>query len=234
MDFPKDPLGAAINDFNHCQKTQNIIVKSDLCDDDVIPVAYLFRSYEMMPKIEQTAINMCEGSILDVGAGTGCHSLILKEKGMKVLSIDTSKGCVDHMNSKGLNAQHIGLLELTEPRFNTVLVLMNGLGLAGELENLDKFISHLKSLLLPNGKILCDSTDIKFMYENEDGSVWVDLNSAYYGEMKFNMQYNNIESGWFPWVYVGQDKLKECCDKLGLSLTILEEGENNHYLAEIK
>jgi len=234
MNFHGDPIGAAITDFSKGRKTENILVKSDLCDNDVIPVVYLFRTFEMMPSIEKTALERCNGKVLDIGAGTGCHSLLLKEKGMDVTSIDTSKGCVDHMNSKGLNAHHKNLFSFKESKFDTIIVLMNGLGLSGELENLKIFLSHLKSLLNEGGKILCDSTDIRFMYENEDGSMWVDLNSAYYGEMKFNMHYNGIESGWFPWVYVGQDKLKECCNNLGLSVTILEEGENNHYLAEIK
>ena len=233
MNFKNDPIGYAIWDFTTNQSTENIIVESDLCDDDVLPPAYLFRDYEEMPELEQIALTKAEGKVLDIGGAAGCHAFLLQSDGKNVLSIDISEGSVDFMLSEGLNAQKIDILKLEGKQFDTILALMNGLGIAGSLANMRVFLAHLKSLLSENGKILCDSADIKYMYEDEEGGIWMDLNAEYYGEMKFNMKYKSIESGWFDWIYIDQEKLQEICSEIGLKCTILFEGDQQNYLAEL-
>ncbi len=74
--------------------------------------------------------------------------------------------------------------------------MMNGIGISEKLEALKPFLAKCKSLLSENGQILLDSTDIKYLYEDEDDSVWIDLNSSYYGEFQFQMHYKE-ESGPF-------------------------------------
>ncbi len=110
---------------------------------------------------------------------------------------------------------------------------MNGLGLAGKLENLESFLAHLKTLLNPGGKILCDSTDILYLYEDEDGSLWVDLNAEYYGNFKFQMSYNDHQTDWFDWLYVDFERLQNTAEKVGFSVELLYD-QDNHYLVELK
>ena len=38
-----DPIGQAIQDYAKNKKPFDIIVSSDLCDDDIIPIEVLFR-----------------------------------------------------------------------------------------------------------------------------------------------------------------------------------------------
>jgi SAM-dependent methyltransferase len=234
IELQNDPLGQAIQDFKSQTHLDNITVHSDLCDDDVLPVEYLFRNYNQMPKIEQKALNLCKGKILEVGAGTACHSKILNNKGFDTFSIDTSEGAIRYIKSQNLNAQKIPFLDFKGQTFDTILILMNGLGLAGYLNKMESFLTHAKSLLTPNGIILADSSDIRYLYEDDEGGVWIDLNSKYPGEMQFNMEYKNHQSDWFPWVYIDFETLESIAKKAGLKATKLIEDENFHFLAQLE
>lgn len=231
-DIKKDPFGLALQDFLKGSYDENILVYSELCDEDVIPVDYLFRSYQEMPKMEQTALNMATGRILDVGAGAGCHAKYLHEKGQSVFAIDISETCVKHYESMGIPSACIDFFELDQ-KFDTILFLMNGIGLGGKLDRLTDTIAHAKKLLNPGGQILCDSSDIKYLYEEEDGSFWVDLNSKYYGEFKFQTKYKDAVSEWFEWLYVDFDNLQKAAENCGMTAEKVIDGTHFDYLAKI-
>lgn len=234
MSSNNDPIGVAIQDFLQDQHLPFITVQSDLCEDDELPVPYLFRTFNEMPVLEQKAMELCKGTVLDIGAGAGCHSKYLKEKGHSILALDTSKGAVEHLSQNGIENQQIDFHKFNGQQFDTILLLMNGIGLAGSIENLKKSLLHLKTLLNPEGQIILDSTDIKYMYENEDGSMWMDLSANYYGEMKFNMTYKDQESGWFDWLYIDPQKLTEYATEVGFDVEIAFENDNYHYLAVLQ
>jgi len=232
MDFKLDPLGYAICDFAKNGFSENITVMADLCEDDVMPIEYMFRTIEMMPELEQKALSLCKGKILDVGAAAGCHSYELREQGKDVQAIDTSEGAVLHLKSLGLKAEKIDFFDHSG-QFDTLLVLMNGIGIAGSLANLPRFLKQLKSLLAPGGSALCDSTDLSYMYQEEDGSMWLDLNGSYLGEIQFKMQYKEVASDWFKWLYIDFDLLKEYAEKEGLICTRIMDGPSNNYLVSL-
>jgi len=234
MDFSSDPIGYAIWDFKTNGSSENIVVQSDMCDDDLLQPSYLCRSFDEMPEIEKFALLNVEGKTLDVGAGSGCHAQYLIDKGHEVMAIDSSRNAIELLKSQQINALCTEFENYSADQFDTVLLLMNGLGLAKRLSNLDQFLLKLKSLIKPNGKIICDSSDISYLFKEEDGGMWMDLNAEYFGEMKFNMVYKDVESGWFDWIYVDPNTLKEHCEKVRLSCEIIFEGENDHYLAELK
>ncbi len=232
MDFELDPLGYAICDFASNGFSENITVMADLCEDDVMPVEYLFRTEEMMPELEKKALSLCKGKILDVGAAAGCHSYLLHKQGKDVHAIDSSHGAVLHLKSLGLNAEQTDFFDL-KGQYDTVLILMNGIGIAGNLDNLSRFLKQIKALLSPGGTALCDSTDLSYMYQEEDGSMWLELNGSYLGEMQFKMQYKEVESNWFRWLYIDFDLLKEYANKEGLNCELILEGPSNNYLVSL-
>jgi len=233
MNQQNDPIGQAIVDYSQSKKKAEIIVSSDLCDDDVIEVPYLFRTWNEMPLIEKMAIDKCQGKVLDIGAGAGAHTLVLKEKGFDVTALEPSAGATQYMQNLGLNTIQGRIESITDSKYDTLLLMMNGLGLAGSLENLPNFLTHLKSLLNPGGKIICDSTDIIYLYQEEDGSMWMDLNAQYYGNFKFQMKYADQQTEWFDWLYVDFGRLQGICEEVGLSIELLHE-EDDHYLVELK
>lgn len=230
------PLSQAIQDYISGDKTSKLIIQSDLADDDEMDVNYFFRNENELPEIEKIALNHCKGKILDVGACVGAHTLPLINKGFDVKAIDTEIAAVEYLKQKNVNAVQTDFISLDySEKFDTILLLMNGIGIAKNLKSFPDFINHCIKLLNPGGKIICDSTDIKYFYEDEEGALWVDLNAEYYGEFKFKWKYKDIEGEEFEWLYLDYEKMKQEVEKLGLSITkIFENEEENHFLTCIK
>ena len=230
----KDPLGAAIYDYYTKGNAGRLRVFSPQFDEDEIPVTTLFREFDEMPSLEQEALRIAEGKILDVGAGSGCHSLALQDMEKDVLAIDISPLSVQVMQECGVNAQLANLFdEHFIGQFDTILMLMNGSGIIGKLENMSVFFTRMKQLLAPNGCILMDSSDLRYLFEDEDGSMVIDLAADYYGEMEFNMQYKQIKGDSFPWLYVDFETLKFHASQYGFKVEKIKDGEHYDYLARL-
>lgn len=227
-----DAIGQALLAFYNHKDNTDIVVKSSITEDDIIPIEYLFRTYAQMPVIEQKALDLCEGKVLDVGAASGCHSKILKEKRIDVTAIDISGGAVEVMNLQGIAAKNQNFFDVTE-KHDTLLFLMNGVGIAGTLNELSQFLNHAKSLLKPNGQILLDSSDIAYLFKEDDGSEWININTNYYGEVSYQMEYKNHLTEPFNWLFVDFEKLKEVAISCGLKCELVCEGEHYDYLARL-
>lgn len=230
----KDPMGTAIYDFFKYGKAARLRVFSSQFDEDEIPVATLFRSYNEMPPIEQTALRLSTGKILDVGAGSGCHTLALREMGKDATAIDISPLSVKVMKERGLNAMPVNLFDpLFCESFDTILMLMNGSGIIGKLEHLGDFFQRMKLLLRHGGCVLMDSSDLKYLFEEEDGSYLIDLAGDYYGEIDFRMQYKQVKGDTFDWLYVDFDTLSLYAAQYGFKAEMVEEGSHYAYLAKL-
>lgn len=234
MSATADPIGEALKDYLSGNLQAEILVESDRCDDDVIPVKWLTRSLNQMPDLEKRALELCRGTVLDIGAGAGCHALELAAQGVHVSALDVSPGCIQYLEKKKIPAIHRNIWSYQDKQFDTLILLMNGLGLAGTMDQLPSFLLHLKSLLKPGGSIICESTDLAYLFMDDDGSMLIDLNDRYYGEMKFNMRYNDHETGWFEWLYIDHENLTACAEIAGFHTEIVFTGENMQYLARLK
>lgn len=231
----EDPMGAAIRDYFRQGKSAQLKVLSSLFDDDEMPVAHLFRSYHEMPPLEQRALNEARGKVLDVGAGAGCHALALQERGLDVTAVDISPLSCETMKERGVaNVECVNIFnQRFQERFDTLLLLMNGTGIAGKLSRLSQLLSRLKQLMNPGAQILIDSSDLRYVYEDEDGVLDVDLDGAYYGEVDYQMTYRNIIGKSFDWLYADSVVLAESCRQCGLKCEILAQGQHYDYLARI-
>ena len=231
----EDPMGAAIRDYFRQGKSAQLKVLSSLFDDDEMPVAHLFRSYHEMPPLEQRALNEARGKVLDVGAGAGCHALALQERGFDVTAVDISPLSCETMKERGVaNVECVNIFnQRFQERFDTLLLLMNGTGIAGKLSRLPQLLSRLKQLMNPGAQILIDSSDLRYVYEDENGVLDVDLDGAYYGEVDYQMTYRNIIGKSFDWLYADSVVLAECCRQCGLKCEILVQGQHYDSLARI-
>ncbi|MCC8188113.1 MAG: class I SAM-dependent methyltransferase [Bacteroides sp.] len=231
----KDPMGAAIADYHAQGKAGKLRVFSSQFDEDEIPVRQLFRKSPHMPRIERTALHMASGRILDVGAGSGCHSLALQEAGKEVCALDISPLSVEIMKQRGV--KEVRLINLFDPTltgpFDTILLLMNGSGIVGKLSNLPAFFRKMKQLLAPGGSVLMDSSDLRYLYEEEDGSFVVDLADDYYGEVDFRMQYKDIRGETFDWLYIDFQTLELYATENGFRAEVVCEGNHYDYLARL-
>lgn len=231
----KDPMGAAIADYYAHGKASKLQVFSSMFDEDAIPVDQLFRPYKLMPKLEQTALKMASGKILDAGAGSGCHALVLEEEGKDVTAIDISPLSVEVMRKRGLRKVFQANLfdDKFVGQFDTILMLMNGSGIIGKIENLPFFFRKIKQLLVPGGCVLMDSSDLRYLFEEEDGSFLIDIAGAYYGEVDFRMKYKNTEGDPFDWLYIDFQTLSYYAAENGCRAEMVAEGKHYDFLAKI-
>ena len=233
-DKQKDPMGRAIFDYHTTGKAAKLRVFSSMFYEDEIPVETLFRSMEEMPVQERKAIELCRGRVLDAGAGSGCHSSILMERGHEVVAIDISELSVEVMRQRGIDARIINFFDETfQEKFDTILMAMNGIGLVGRVERLSEFFLCAKRLLAPGGQILLDSSDIKYVFIDDDGCMDIDLAAGYYGEVDFKMRYKNITGEPFDWLYIDFDTLSMYAEEHGFKCEKCIEGEHYDYLARI-
>lgn len=230
-----DPMGAAIRDYQNKGKASRLRVLSSMFDEDEMPVAHLFRTFNQMPRLEQKALSMAKGRVLDIGAGAGCHALALQERGLEVKAIDISPLSCEVMKERGVkDAECVNLFNpQLQGKYDTLLLLMNGTGIAGKLNRLSMLLNRLKELLAEGGQILIDSSDLKYIYENKDGSMDIDLNAPYYGEVDYQMQYKNVKGEPFDWLYTDPMLLASISKQCGLNCEIVEEGENYDFLARL-
>ena len=229
----KDLFGKALVDYQNGNYTEDIITSTSISDEDELPIPYLFRPFSEMPKLEQKALKLAKSSVLDVGCGAGSHSLYLQEKGLRVKAIDISNGAIQVSKQRGvLNAELLNVLDEKET-FDTILLLMNGTGIFKEMFQVSKYLLHLKSLLNPDGQILIDSSDIKYMYEDDDGGLWIDTNSDYYGELDYFLSYKDEEETPMKWLYLDFNTLKLAAETVGLQCELVLEGEHFDYLARL-
>ena len=120
-----------------------------------------------------------------------------------------------------------------DEKFDTILMLMNGTGIIGRLENMPAFFERLKSLLNENGSVLIDSSDLNYLYEEEDGSFMIDLAGEYYGLVDYQMKYKNILGEPFDWLYVDFETLSDYAEDNGFKAELVHEGEHYDYLARL-
>jgi len=221
-----DALGQALLDEMAGTRTQKLWTDAPNFAPEEFPVEHLIRTYEDMPELEQELLKKARGRVLDIGAAAGGHSLYLQRKGFEVHALEKSPGACAYMRHRGIeNVIEIDLWRYApDDPFDTALLIMNGLSLAGTLHNLPAFFEHLKSWLKPGGQIIFDSSDVRYLYDHDNLPT-----DRYYGEFRYRLRYKTILSGWFPWVFVDSSALESILDEVGLSWSLRLDGEHYDY-----
>lgn len=230
----KDLFGQAIFDYQTQNAPEDLVTETNISEADEMSVAYLCRTYQEMPKIEKKALQLAKGKTLDVGCGAGSHSLHLQDKGFEVTAIDISPNAIKACQLRGVKdprVQH--LLELDNEPFDTILLLMNGTGIFGTLAETTKYLQKLKSLLTPNGQILIDSSDIIYMFDQDEDGAYIVPAEGYYGELTFSLSYKGQTEDSFPWLYLDYNTLQNAAHANGLQCELLLEGDHFDYLARL-
>ena len=227
----KDPLGAMMLDYLAGQKDVFLEVDSTTLEMWTMKGETMFRDYSEMDELEQTALQLCKGRILDVGAGSGCHSLYLQRKGENVDALDISPGCLQVMAERGVeNLLHQNLFSLSEKKYDTVLMLMNGLGICETLDGCNLFLQFVKTILAEGGQVIADSTDLQSLF---DASELQANEVNYCGETEFIMQYQTITSDPFNWIYIDFETLTRLAGYNSLKCEQVATTEESRYLVRI-
>lgn len=232
----KDLFGKAILDYQTNNKPENIITETTISEADEMSVSYLFRDYPSMPKLEKKALQLSKGDVLDIGCGAGSHSLyLINKKKLNVFAIDISESAISACKLRGLNNVAVENIINYSPnkKFDTILLLMNGTGIFERLNKISVYLQKLKTLLKKDGQILIDSSDIIYMFDqDEDGAYEIPAN-GYYGELRFDISYKGEKEIPFDWLYLDYNTLQNAAHANGFQCELILEGEHYDYLARL-
>ncbi|GGH66701.1 class I SAM-dependent methyltransferase [Phaeocystidibacter marisrubri] len=218
----EDLFGRAMLDYHTGLGLQKLRVRTQAVDWEDLPVSHFFRRADEFPEMESIALEYCKGKVLDMGAGAGAHALELQAKGHSVVAIDSSEGAVRVMKARGVKDARADRWEdFTESGFQTILLLMNGIGLAGTLEGLKDFTDQWERWLEPGGQVIFESTDIAYIYDFPAGSNPLEL-EPYYGEQTYVMRYGSTEVS-FPWLFADEQSLLSKLSDLGWKMEVLHK-----------
>jgi SAM-dependent methyltransferase len=223
----RDVYGEALDDyFVHQEEKFPLILHTSYGDQDEMPVEIFFREPDDFPELEFIGLSLCDGRVLDVGAGVGSHSLYLQEKGFEL-----SQTACHIMQQRGV--QHIiceDFYKFEGQKYDTLLLLMNGIGLAGDVDGFRKLLQHSKELLTENGQLIFDSSDISYLYKDYN----IKKPAHYFGEIQYQYEYKGTRGNLFKWLYLDQDLLIKISHELGWVVQILYEDENDQYLVRME
>jgi 2-polyprenyl-3-methyl-5-hydroxy-6-metoxy-1,4-benzoquinol methylase len=231
----KDLFGKAILDYQTHNSPEDLITETSISEADEMSVAYLFRSFAEMPQLEQKALQLATGKVLDVGCGAGSHALYLQEKGFDVTAIDISANAIKTCELRGLKKAKVqDIMQLEGDQYDTILLLMNGAGMCGRLKNISNFLQKLKTLLTDTGQVLVDSSDIIYMFdEDEEGAKWIPTDVDYYGEVVFDITYKGEKENAFDWMFIDYNTLQNAAVANGFQCEVVLEGKHFDYLAKL-
>ncbi|WP_197901580.1 class I SAM-dependent methyltransferase [Rhodocytophaga rosea] len=221
-----DILGQALTDYVKGDKDAFLLIHTSYGEIETMPASVFFRDESYMPDLEKYMLSLCKGKVLDAGAGAGSHSLWLQEKGLEVTALDISPAAVHIMQQRGVRQAVCGdIFTYSGSRFNTILLIMNGIGIAQTVQNLRKLLKHLKKLLKPGGQILLDSCDISYL---EEANIY----THYIGEVTYQFEYKNQKSAAFGWLYLDISTLHKIASEEGWHCQIIYE-EDETYAARL-
>jgi SAM-dependent methyltransferase len=223
-----DIFGNALNAHFTTGKADTLWLHNSYDEPEEMPIDIFFRTPHEMPELERHALNLCYGKVLDVGAGVGSHALLLQERGLDVTAIDISAEAVQIMQQRGVKKAIVQDVFTTTTTYDTLLFLMNGIGLTGTLAGLNAFLVQAKSMINPNGQLIFDSSDISYLYADQQMPT-----SEYYGEVSYQYEYQGQKGSWFQWLYIDQQLLLQRASELGWKCEIIFDDGEDQYLARL-
>lgn len=224
--------GEAILDYHRGNSGHLIGLQINGSPDEPMDPAIFFRTFNKMKKYEKLALGNCKGRILDVGAGAGCHSLVLAKRHFEVSAVESCESAATVAKERGVkDVRRVPIIEVKDEKFDTILLLMNGFGLGGTVEGTKRMLRHLKSLLSPGGQIIGDSTDI--LYHLVDAGNPDPGDKHYYGEVEFQLTYKGKSSKPFDWVYFDPVTLENLVKSIGFEFEILYHSRDGQFLVRL-
>ncbi len=223
-----DIFGQALEDHYQGKPFHELWLHNSYGDPEEMPVAVFFREPSDLSELEQQALSLCKGSVLDIGAGVGAHSLPLQQKGIDVTAIDVCTSAVEIMKARGIEKAFVRNIFDEIHTYDTLLLLMNGIGLTGTLPGFLNFLRVARKWLRPGGQLIFDSSDISYLYE---GTMFPQ--DHYFGEVSFCYEYKKRKGHWFDWLYIDPQSLKQYAETSGWNCRIIHEDGYDQYLAQL-
>ncbi len=229
-----DILGTAIRDWHNGIKDQILWINNKYGAPEEMPIDYYFRAADELPELEAFALEQCRGKVLDVGAGAGAHALPLQQRKLNVDALEISANACQVLKERGVKNIINKDIFKTEGKqnYDTVLLLMNGLGLSQDVNGMRDLLKHLKTFLAPGGQILFDSSDVYYLYDNALEKV-EKPSDRYYGEIEYQYQYKNETGAWFKWLYIDYAFCAQIATEMGFAPELMAQDDEGHFLCRL-
>jgi SAM-dependent methyltransferase len=230
-----NPLGSSFIDYLNGDTSATIVEHSDSGERHEAPVSIFFRDPARWP-LDRKAIELCRGRVLDLGAGTGSHSLALEARGFAVCAIDSSLACVEVMRRRGVkDVRHVDFFTFQSEPFDTIISMMNGFALVERLDRLPLFLDHVKELLEPGGQFLVDSEDLR---TNATPRTVATINEKaragkYFGEVDIHLEYKGRKNSPKPHLFIDAETLTLRASKADWRCEVVAEEGNGRYLSRL-
>ena len=207
-----DPYGAALWAYFRGDSDAELVVRRDDGQEGRLPVSHFYRGPAEFTDLEQAAIERCLAPVLDVGAGTGLHSLVLQHNGLLVTAVDINPQAVSIMSGRGVtDARCVDLFRYDGGPYQTLLMLGHGIGMVETLVGLDRFLTHAHGLLTDNGQILLDSMDVQATADPKN-LAYLESNrhaGRYVGETRVQFEHAGKNGPYCGWLHVDPATLNE-------------------------
>ncbi|WP_442795056.1 class I SAM-dependent methyltransferase [Pelobium manganitolerans] len=227
--FQKDLYGNILKDLYRGAPDLQVWLHNHYGEAEDYPMHMFFRDEQAMPEAETIALDLCKGKVLDVGAGSGNHALVLQNRGFEVTAVDVSAGACEVMKSRGVkDVRCLDVMDFTGERFDTLLLMMNGIGFCGYIDDLKLFLAKADDLLNVGGQILFDSSDVAYLYEDLDRTA-----EPYYGETDYQYEYNGQKGEWFSWLYIDEWTMRRVAKECGWDLQVVYQNLDDNYLGRL-
>lgn len=227
--FQKDLYGNILKDLYRGGSDLQVWLHNHYGEAEDYPMHMFFRDEQAMPEAETIALDLCKGKVLDVGAGSGNHALVLQNRGFEVTAVDVSAGACEVMESRGVkDVRCLDVMDFTGERFDTLLLMMNGIGFCGYIDDLKLFLAKADDLLNVGGQILFDSSDVAYLYEDLDRTA-----EPYYGETDYQYEYNGQKGEWFSWLYIDEWTMRRVAKECGWDLQVIYQNLDDNYLGRL-
>ena len=231
-----DPFGLALVAFLEGDTSAEMIVRRDDGYETPVAASRFYRGPSDFTVIERTAIERCRGHVLDVGAGTGLHSLVLQDNQLQVTAIDTSEAAIEVMERRGVkNVRRADIFDYQGGPFDAVVMLGHGIGMVEDLPGLDRFLSQAHGLVSTEGVVLLDSLDVRI----SRAPVHLAYHEAnrqagrYSGETRVQVEHGGLKSAYFSWLHVDAETLGHYAQKAGWLCEFLTQDPSGNYLAAL-
>ncbi|HYK88941.1 MAG TPA: class I SAM-dependent methyltransferase [Acidobacteriota bacterium] len=229
------PYGMSLLDYHQGYMSAAVEIVRDDGLVTLLPASTFFRPAEEY-EIERTALELARGSVLDVGAGAGLHSMFLQEKGLKVCAIDMSPEAIQVMRGRGvIDVRRADVMSFAGGRFDSILMMGHGIGMVEDLSGLDQFLAHARALLQPGGQILFTSLDVRatsepihLSYQKHNAE-----SGHYIGEIRMRFKYRDVAGPFFTWLHVDPMTLTKHAQKFGWRCEVIRMEEDGNYLARL-
>jgi SAM-dependent methyltransferase len=229
------PYGLALLDYHRGNLYAALAVYRDDGWRDELSIKTFFRRAEEY-ELERFALKLCRGHVLDVGAGTGLHSLFLQDKGLSVCAIDVLPEAVQIMRDRGVvDVCQADILSFEDGEFDTVIMMGHGIGVVEDIIGLNDFLKHAPGLLKPNGQILLTSLDVR-VTNNPTHLEYQKRNlnrGRYFGEIRMQFEYGSNRGPLFGWLHIDAKTLSNYASKTGWNVNVVQQQPDGNYLARL-